>query len=155
MGNSYLKCTLHSYFPPFCSTLHWFPPSPRQYTGSLVENIILHISYSIIRPEFLRERKCCFWMQVPPGLLLIFFEWCLPFSLKCTEENFALAIVYFIEVEEGKRNYFNDKIWPILSSNSHLHKNVKASPNSSEDGGLKPSPYGQASVHGLLWLMIA
>ena len=41
LGNYYLKNSLYPFFPPFCSTIHWFPSSPRQYTGSLVETSIM------------------------------------------------------------------------------------------------------------------
>ena len=68
--------------PPLFFNLHWFPLYPRQYTGYLVETIILHMSYSRSRPGFLRERNFCFWIQFPPGLQLIFLEWCVPFALR-------------------------------------------------------------------------
>ena len=59
---------------PFFSTLHWLPSPPSQYTCSLVETIILHMRSSRIRPGFLRERKCYFWIHISPVLPLILFE---------------------------------------------------------------------------------
>ena len=37
---------------PFFFILYWFPSSPRQYTGSSVVTIILHMRSAIIRPGF-------------------------------------------------------------------------------------------------------
>ena len=57
LRNYYLDFPPNSYFPPFGYTLHWFPSSPRKYTCSLAETIILHMCYSIIKASFLNRKE--------------------------------------------------------------------------------------------------
>ena len=71
-----------------------------------------------------------------------------PSPWKCIEKNRALAGVYCVEAEKGRRNCFNDKRQSIVSSKSYLYKNGKASPHSSVNGWLKPAPHWQDPVHG-------
>ena len=138
---------------PFFPTLHWLPSPPSQYTCSLVETIILHMRSSRIRPGFLRERKCYFWIHISPVFHSFYLNGAQPLPKICTEGNYALEGVYYIEVEEGRRNCCSYKRWSILSSRAHLHNNGKSFPHYSEDGQLKPAQRGQDPVNGLYgWL---
>ena len=53
-----------------------------------------------------------------------------------------------LKLRKGERTVAMIKLRLIFLSKEHLHKNGKASPNSSEDVQLKPDSHGQAPVHG-------
>ena len=135
--------------PPFCSTLHWFPYSPCQYTCSLVETIIIHMRSSIIIPGFFYGKEVLLLnpshTRFVTHVLRMIHTLCLKnslrrngqlkefISLKLRKEEGTVAIIKY-DISFHKRHVFR--------------KNGKASPYSSEDGQLKPAPHGQALVHG-------
>ena len=75
---------IHYYFPPFCYTLHWFPFYPRKYRCSLVETIIIHMYFSIIRTGFFRERFYFILNPRPTRFATQFFQMMRTLFLKDT-----------------------------------------------------------------------
>ena len=125
MGNYYLNIFLHSYFSPFSPPYIGFVPP----LGNKL-SLWWKLSFSTC---VLQESDQGFW-----GKGSVAFETkshqfynsfssndAYPLPLKFTKVNCVLGIVYCIEVEKGRRNYCNGKIWSILSSKAHLHKIAK------------------------------